>query len=211
MEGSRRVWTFLELGEDGEWRRCWSTRGPLPTLRTGASFSGSVAWTTFATTFASHPLVTRVSVLHARASLCVISYLGTRARQGTVLQNSLLYFISKIFISFKKNFKFFIEVQLIYNVLFSGVQHSDSVYIYIHMCACVSLCVCVFRFFSLIGYYKILSIDPCAIWQVLVAYLFYTQQYVYGNPKFLIFPSFCFGDHMFVFHVCGPISEKLYF
>ena len=85
MEGSRRVWTVLELGEEGEWRRCWSTRGPLPTLRTGASFSGSVAWTTFATTFASHPLVTRVSVLHARASLCVISYLGTRARQGTVL------------------------------------------------------------------------------------------------------------------------------
>ena len=30
-----------------------------------------------------------------------------------------------------------------------------------------------FRFFSLISYYKILSIVPCAIQQVLVGYLFY--------------------------------------
>ena len=42
-----------------------------------------------------------------------------------------------------------------YNVvLVSGIQHSDSV-IYIN--------IKLFRFFSLIGYYKILSIVPCAI------------------------------------------------
>lgn len=57
VEGSRRVWTFLELGEDGERHRCWSLRSPLPALRTGAHFSGPVVWTTFATTYTSHPLV----------------------------------------------------------------------------------------------------------------------------------------------------------
>ena len=42
-------------------------------------------------------------------------------------------------------------------VIVSGAQQSDSVilniYIYIYM----------FRFFSLVGYYKILTIVPCAI------------------------------------------------
>ena len=61
-----------------------------------------------------------------------------------------------------------IELWLIYNVVLdSGVQQSDSViFIYIFF----------FRFFSIIGYYKILNIVPCAIqyrW-VLVVYLFYT-------------------------------------
>ena len=44
------------------------------------------------------------------------------------------------------------------------------------------------RFFSIIGYYKILSIVPCAKQQVLVVYLFYRQQCVYVNPKLLIYP-----------------------
>ena len=56
---------------------------------------------------------------------------------------------------------------MIYSVvLVSSVQQSDSVihmYIYIFS----------FRFFSLIGYYKILSVVPCAIQWVLVGYLFY--------------------------------------
>ena len=45
--------------------------------------------------------------------------------------------------------------QLIYNVvLISGIQQSDScIYIYIFF----------FRFFSIINYYKILNIVPCAI------------------------------------------------
>ena len=59
---------------------------------------------------------------------------------------------------------FFIEVELIYNAVFiSGVQNSDSV---------ISLIL--FRFSSLIGYYKILSGVPCAIQQLLISYLFYT-------------------------------------
>ena len=55
-------------------------------------------------------------------------------------------------------FIYLIEVQLIYNVvLASGVQKSDS-YIYV--------CVCIYSFwiFFHIGYYKILSRLPCAIW-----------------------------------------------
>ena len=38
-----------------------------------------------------------------------------------------------------------------------------------------------FRYFSHIGYYRILSRVPCAIQQVLVDYLFYIQQCVYVN------------------------------
>ena len=60
-----------------------------------------------------------------------------------------------------------------------------------------------FRFFSLIGYYKILSIVPCAIQWVLVGYLFFIKYCVYVNPKLLIYPSppppFPFGNHKFVF------------
>ena len=56
-----------------------------------------------------------------------------------------------------------IEVYLLYDVVFiSGIQHSDSV-----------LYVFFFRFFSLIGYYKILSRVPCAMQQDLVGYPFY--------------------------------------
>ena len=48
---------------------------------------------------------------------------------------------------------FLIDVELIYNiVLVSGVQQSDSV-----------IYICFFRLFSIIGYYKILNIVPCAI------------------------------------------------
>ena len=64
------------------------------------------------------------------------------------------------------NFFFFIEVQLIYNVLVSGMQQSDSViYIHIYMCVCVCVYLCdfFFQFFSIIGYYKILIIVPCVI------------------------------------------------
>ena len=54
-------------------------------------------------------------------------------------------------------FVYFIEVQLIYNVvLVSCVQQSDSD-------ISTSLSIFFPRFFSLIGYYKILSIVTCAI------------------------------------------------
>ena len=82
---------------------------------------------------------------------------------------------------------FLVEVQLTYNViLVSGVQQSDSViYIYTYIC----LYIFFFRFFSTLGYYKKLSIVPCAIQQVLVGYLFYIQQCVYFNTNLLIYPS----------------------
>ena len=46
-----------------------------------------------------------------------------------------------------------------------------------HLCIYVCVCVCeyifFFRFFSIIAYYNILNIVPCAILKVLVFYLFY--------------------------------------
>ena len=63
---------------------------------------------------------------------------------------------ARVFFFFKK---ILVEIQLVYNiVLVSGIQQSDSV-IHIHN---------LFRLFSIISYYKILNILPCAIRQVLV-------------------------------------------
>ena len=60
-------------------------------------------------------------------------------------------------------FFFLIEINLIYNVVsVSGVQQSDSIthiYTYVYINVYIIFC----RFLSLIGYYKILSIVPCAI------------------------------------------------
>ena len=64
---------------------------------------------------------------------------------------------------------FLIEVQLIYNVLVSGVQQSDSVeYIYRYPLF--------FRFFSHLGHYRVLSRVPCAIQWVLTYTLLYIKQ-----------------------------------
>ena len=56
----------------------------------------------------------------------------------------------------------------------------------------IQLCIHVYlffsRFFSLIGYFKIMSIAQCAIQWVLVGYLFYLWECVYINPKLLIYP-----------------------
>ena len=102
-------------------------------------------------------------------------------------------------------FKIFIEMLINNVVLVSGVQQSDSV-IHIH------LYLFFFRFFSIIGCYKILSIVPCAIQQVLIGYLFYIQQCVYFNPKLLVYPSSPspFGNHKFVFYVCESASFLLH-
>ena len=53
----------------------------------------------------------------------------------------------------------FLKCKLIYNVvLVSAVQPSDSVmYIYTYICIYIFF----FRFFSTVGYYKVLSIVPC--------------------------------------------------
>ena len=74
----------------------------------------------------------------------------------------------------------FTEVYLIYNV--SGILQSGSV---IQTCVCVCI---FFRFFSIVGYHKMLTAVPCAV-QVFVVYLFYTQQCVFANHKLLIYPS----------------------
>ena len=61
-------------------------------------------------------------------------------------------------------------------MLVSGVQQSDSdsyTYIYIY--------IFFSRFFSLIHYYKILSIVPCAIEWVLVVYLVFICLFVFIN------------------------------
>ena len=55
-----------------------------------------------------------------------------------------------VFFSFFKK-KNFIEIQLTYNVLVSGVQQSD-----LHIYSSIT-------FPSIIGYYRIVSIFPCAI------------------------------------------------
>ena len=45
------------------------------------------------------------------------------------------------------------------------------------------------RFFSHIGYNRVLSRVPSAVQQVLIVSLFYIQQYAYINPQLLIYPS----------------------
>ena len=61
-----------------------------------------------------------------------------------------------------------IRLQKFQEKLFTSSElHSDSV---IHICVCVCVCVFFFRFFSLLGYYKILSIVLCAIQYGLVGY-----------------------------------------
>ena len=84
-------------------------------------------------------------------------------------------------------FIYLIDIQLVYSVvLVPGVQQSDSV---LHICVYIYRYIFFFRLLSIIGYYKILNIVPCAIQQALVVYLFYIQQCVSANPKLLIYPS----------------------
>ena len=73
-------------------------------------------------------------------------------------------------------FFFYIGLQLIYNVCqFQVYSKVIQLYIYIYLFF--------FRFFSHIGYCRVLSRVSCVIQQVLVDYLFYKQQCAYVNPK----------------------------
>ena len=65
------------------------------------------------------------------------------------------------------------------------LSHQRSPYECIH----TNICIFFLRFFSIIVYYKILTIVLCAIQQDLVAYLFSIQQFVSMNPKLLVYPS----------------------
>ena len=59
------------------------------------------------------------------------------------------------------------------------ISYVYVIYIYVY--------TLLFRFFTYIGYYTVLSGFPCAIQQVLVIYLFYIQQQVYITPNLLIY------------------------
>ena len=64
-----------------------------------------------------------------------------------------------------------------------------------------------FRCFSLIGYYKILSVVPCAIQYVLVVYVLYMVIYVSSaDPKLIYPPPFSSGNPKCVFYVSDSIS-----
>ena len=96
---------------------------------------------------------------------------------------------------------FFIEIQLIYNVvLLSSVQQSASfIHIYIFF----------FRLFSIIGYYKILNIVPCATQYVLV-YLFILFYFFPSLSPFPV-PFLFLMDTYFFFLMCLIyISNILY-
>jgi len=66
------------------------------------------------------------------------------------------------------SFFFLIEIYLVYNVVLVSSIHSDS-FIYIFF---------FFRLFSIVGYYKIQSIVPCAIQQSLVVYFVSSSVYL---------------------------------
>ena len=98
---------------------------------------------------------------------------------------------------------FLIEVQLIYNiVLVSGAQQSDSViymyYIYelsyiinsvAYIFSYIYVYVHIYILFPILFHYRLLQdIAPCLCCIVGPCCLFYTQQYVYVNPKLLIYP-----------------------
>ena len=75
---------------------------------------------------------------------------------GLLHSRQILYWLNDEGNSQRKN------VELIYNVvLVSGIQQSYSLYIFFS------------RFFSIIGYYRILAIVPCAVQWALVVYLFF--------------------------------------
>ena len=91
--------------------------------------------------------------------------------------------------------------------LFSVVFKMYSKVIQLRVCV-YTIFVFLFRLFSILGYYKMPNMIPCAIQQALVAYLLYilsmgllTLTPNVSSPQPLIF-----GDHKFVFCICDYIS-----
>ena len=115
-------------------------------------------------------------------------------RQVALLETSLLqvflfFFFWIAIIALDASLK--TEVQLIM-LYVSSVQQSDSL-IHTDISIFSSL-------FSLIGYYKILSVVPYVIQQVLVVYPFYICSVcVNVNPQLLTYLCPYFGNHKFVF------------
>ena len=78
-------------------------------------------------------------------------------------------------------------------------MHTTHTHIY--TCVCVCVCVCVYillKFFSRIGYYKILSRGPYAIYLlrvcvcVLLTYFIYTNVYMLIPSSQFISPQLCY-------------------
>ena len=101
---------------------------------------------------------------------------------------------------------FLIDVQLIYNVvLVSGVQHSDSVEHYIYTCVCVytHTHILFYRFFSLIGYYKILYIVSSSMQYVLVASFMLICVFRVGAVFHWFYLLFCPSMPVSLLHLCS--------
>ena len=66
-------------------------------------------------------------------------------------------------------------------------------------------------FFSHIGHHMPSNRVPCAVQQVLISYLFYTQQFVYVNTSLPIHPTPPIppNNHKFIFYICNSISVLL--
>ena len=80
-------------------------------------------------------------------------------------------------------------------------MYSKVIQLYIY------ICLFFFKFFSHIGYYKILSIAPCAIQQVLVVYLYIVVCICYSQiPNLSLPPPFPLGNRKFVFYVYDSVS-----
>ena len=99
------------------------------------------------------------------------------------------YFLTSLlvlFLSFKKNFWSRVYLHCV-SFRCRVIQTCTGIYtdmcLYVYVCACICMCVCVFFFifFSIMVYYKILNIVPCAIQQDLTVYLLYIQQFVSAN------------------------------
>ena len=65
----------------------------------------------------------------------------------------------------------------------------SSIYLHTHTHTHIYLCILFFRFFSIIDYYKILSIVLCALQEAPVGYLSYVYPCVYVYPTSLLFKT----------------------
>ena len=100
---------------------------------------------------------------------------------------TIFYFLLKIpFFNWRKIFFNWSTVDLLCHVSFWCTTQYTYMYIcmYVYICVYNTYMLCIniltesfpfFRFFSLIGYYKILSVVPYVIQEVLIDYLFYIQ------------------------------------
>ena len=111
--------------------------------------------------------------------------------------NEFIYIDS--FFMFKKNFllRYSCFTMLCYFLLYSKV---NQLYVYIYSLF--------FGFPFHLGHRRALSRVPCAIQQVLISYLLYTQQCIYVNPNLPVHPTSpsLLGVHAFVLYIFVSVS-----